>query len=118
MWTEIKNLSLSDEEKKKYQKEWLVFCKNTIIYWLFVDNTLVWISWLRFFKNKVVFKNNLIFKEYRWKWYFSIMFDFLMKETEWFIREANCNKNSLPIYLKKWFVVEKKYKTITKVTYG
>lgn len=113
----IKRIEITEELKKIWKKEWLIFSKSTVYYWLYKNNILVWISWLIYYKNKVIFKNNLIFKEYRGKWYFWELMKFLLKKTEWIKKEANCNKNSLPIYLKYWFKVYKNFNCVTQVIY-
>ena len=70
------------------------------------------------YKNKAIFKNHFIFKEYRGKGYFKQLFDFSIKLTkELGIKkvEATCTDMSINHYLKNGFKVIKEFKKYKKV---
>lgn len=116
------------EEIQKYREHLknsdLVFCKNTILYGLYIkplgcsEKQLVGFSGILKYKNKVVFKNSFVFQKYRGKGYFKQLFDFSLKITKQLgikIVEATCTYMIIEYYLKNGFSVIKKYKHFTKV---
>lgn len=96
----------------------LIFCRNTCLYGLYLDGDMAGFGGVIFHKNKAVFKNQYIVQQFRRQGFFKALLNSVIEQClEKGISkgEATCTDMSLPEYIKRGFVVVKKYKKYTKV---
>jgi len=95
------------------KKEGLMFCGNTKLFGLFIDNKIVGFTGVLFVKNKVIFKNHFVLHEYRGMGYFKYLLEFsikLIQNMGYKTIEANCTPMSIKEYIKRGFDVVKIYR--------
>lgn len=101
-----------------FKKEGLIFCKNTKYYGYFQENRLIGITGILIYKNKCVFKNHYVFKEFRKTGVFKKLFQYsinIAKNNKIKVIEANCTDMSINHYLKNGFKIIKQYKNCKMV---
>jgi len=96
----------------------LHFCQKTHYWGYYYEKELKGFTGILWYKHKAVFKNHFVPLKYRRQGVFADLFNFSVsqvKQAHIAIIEANCSKESLPLYLKKGAVITKQYKDWTKV---
>jgi predicted GNAT family acetyltransferase len=100
-------------EKIASKEDMAGWSKNAQYYYVLFAEQIAGVSSIQYYAPKVKFNNHYVYKEYRGKGLFKVMFHFLMEkaiESKRKVIEATCTEMSVDYYLKNGFEVVKEYK--------